>query len=542
MSENNSYYYCHVEGKTDTGCVRPANEDWLDTFECSNGLVAVVCDGMGGHVGGQIASHLAVETIREFLSTHHFGDAFKAIIEACNAANAAILQRTAVQPELTGMGATCVMLIVRDGKVYIGSVGDSRIYLVRSRIIRQLTKDQSYVQTLVDAGQITPEEAEHHPRKNEITNALGLPGMEPAMVLPEALQPEAGDSFVLCSDGLSGMVPDDYIARIASNHTDYSQAERVAKLVERARQNGGLDNITCQIVEFLSTPPFSNQAENKTDVSSTSKPTKPSKLRAPLLGFAAAAVLCLGGYWAWSHFHEPSTEDSEFIASKHNDAAYVSPKPEGVIICDNTLDEAVIIEEVEATKSLVFYIKKQDNKADTIVVEPSKQLRVNSMTIFPEDGVNLRKGGNSASLTFSETEFTANEISFIFKDEEGKEYIYVFTVEKPAPKFSPNPNGSAEDPGLGTRPPENVTSETDPRNQTSSTEDKAQTKNSPPEKSAKKGERAKSDQTTSNSSEGAPTTKRSEETAKEKPAASTKDSKGGDKSTDPNAVIDPAAK
>lgn len=535
MSENNSYYYCHVEGKTDTGCVRPANEDWLDTFECSNGLVAVVCDGMGGHVGGQIASHLAVETIREFLSTHHFGDAFKAIIEACNAANAAILQRTAVQPELTGMGATCVMLIVRDGKVYIGSVGDSRIYLVRSRIIRQLTKDQSYVQTLVDAGQITPEEAEHHPRKNEITNALGLPGMEPAMVLPEALQPEAGDSFVLCSDGLSGMVPDDYIARIASNHTDYSQAERVAKLVERARQNGGLDNITCQIVEFLSTPPFSNQAENKTDVSSTSKPTKPSKLRAPLLGFAAAAVLCLGGYWAWSHFHEPSTEDSEFIASKHNDAAYVSPKPEGVIICDNTLDEAVIIEEVEATKSLVFYIKKQDNKADTIVVEPSKQLRVNSMTIFPEDGVNLRKGGNSASLTFSETEFTANEISFIFKDEEDKEYIYVFTVEKPAPKFSPNPDGSAEDPGLGNEKPKNVVSETDPRNQTSTKENKAVTKKPTQTKPAKKADPPKADQSATS------TTKNNEGIPKDSPAPAPKPGKGGDTPAEPNTVIDPAA-
>lgn len=248
------YSYCHVAQRTDVGCKRKANEDWLATFECDNGLVAVVCDGMGGHVGGAVASHLAVETIQQFLTSTRCDDPRKAIIEAIDRANKALLRHTEKHPELAGMGSTCVMLIVRDGRVWMGSVGDSRIYLVRQRAIKQLTKDQSYVQTLVDSGQITPEQAEHHPRKNEILNAIGLKTMQPATVLAEPIIPQAGDCFVLCSDGLSGMVPDNEILAVVSRQADMSQQQRVDTLVQMARNAGGLDNITCQIVEFSIAP------------------------------------------------------------------------------------------------------------------------------------------------------------------------------------------------------------------------------------------------------------------------------------------------
>lgn len=248
------FNYCHVAELTDKGCKRPVNEDWLTHFESPNGLVAVVCDGMGGHVGGKTASHTAVEAIQQFMMQERCGSPFELIVEAMNVASAAILSKAAQQPELTGMGATCVMLIVRDGKVYIGSVGDSRVYLIRNRRIKQLTKDQSYVQMLLDAGTITHEQAEHHPRKNEITNALGLKGMQPATVLSEAINPDAGDCFLLCSDGLSGMVSDGDICKVVSRQADKSQQERVEELVLRAKRNGGVDNITCQIVEFSVSP------------------------------------------------------------------------------------------------------------------------------------------------------------------------------------------------------------------------------------------------------------------------------------------------
>lgn len=251
---NNKYEYCHVVGRTDVGCKRPANEDNMGTAETINGLVSVVCDGMGGHVGGATASRIAVDTILEFLNNQYYDDPRICIGEAVDAANKAVLQQASRQPELTGMGSTCVVLLVRDGKVYLGHVGDSRIYLIRDRTIKQLTKDHSFVQMLVDRGDITPEQAEHHPRKNEITNALGIPDMKPATIMPDAIIPVAGDCFLLCSDGLSGMVSNKEIERIVSKQADLRAQERADLLVERAKEYGGLDNITVQLVEFSITP------------------------------------------------------------------------------------------------------------------------------------------------------------------------------------------------------------------------------------------------------------------------------------------------
>lgn len=251
---NDNFNYCHVVGKTDVGRKRAANEDNMYNTITQNGLVSVVCDGMGGHVGGATASKIAVSTIIENLNNVYYDDPRIAIGESIDKANRAIIQKTIEQPELAGMGSTCVLLLVRSGKVYIGHVGDSRIYLVRSKRIVQLTKDHSYVQMLVDCGEITKEQAEHHPRKNEITNALGIPNMSPATVADDAFIPEAGDCFVLCSDGLSGMVSDDTICKIISRQSEMNAQERVDRLVALANENGGVDNITIQLVEFPVSP------------------------------------------------------------------------------------------------------------------------------------------------------------------------------------------------------------------------------------------------------------------------------------------------
>ena len=252
MSE--TYNYCHVVGRTDVGRRRAANEDNMYNAVTRNGLVSIVCDGMGGHVGGATASRIAVSTIIENLDNVYYDDPRIAIGESIDKANKAIIQKTVEQPDLTGMGSTCVMLLVRAGKVYIGHVGDSRIYLVRSKKIVQLTKDHSYVQMLVDLGEITKEQAEHHPRKNEITNALGIPNMSPATVADDAIIPEAGDCFVLCSDGLSGMVSDASICKVISRQAEMTAQDRVDRLVAMANENGGVDNITVQLVEFSVSP------------------------------------------------------------------------------------------------------------------------------------------------------------------------------------------------------------------------------------------------------------------------------------------------
>lgn len=279
------YNYCHIVGQTDVGRKRAANEDSMGNSVTQNGLVSVVCDGMGGHVGGATASKIAVKTILDNLNSIYYDDPRIAIGESIDIANRAILNEADAHPELSGMGSTCVLLIVRDGKVYIGHVGDSRIYLIRSKKIVQLTKDHSYVQMLVDRGEITQEQAERHPRKNEITNALGIPNMTPATIADDAIIPEAGDCFLLCSDGLSGMVPNDVINKVVSKQSELNAQERVDRLVMIANENGGVDNITVQMVEFPVAP---NIVEQKRKIPVWLKILIPSLL---------VVALGFGAYW-----------------------------------------------------------------------------------------------------------------------------------------------------------------------------------------------------------------------------------------------------
>lgn len=405
------YSYCNIVGKTDVGCKRSGNEDWLDSFECKNGLVAVVCDGMGGHVGGEVASHLAVETIRKFIETNYFDDPRQAIVDACNAANEAIISRTREKPELTGMGSTCVMLIVRDGKVCYGSVGDSRIYLVRSKRITQLTVDQSYVQMLVDMGEITKEQAEHHPRKNEITNALGLDGMKPATVAEIPVNPEAGDCFILCSDGLSGMVPDSAILKIAADQQRMSQRDRVDALISLAKKNGGLDNITCQIVEFAVTP---------SQVAATAQKNKKAVvyavIAAAVVVVAAVAVLLTRKSDAesgnsfdgtlLSQMAKPNTRTQNF----GDTLLYVENKP-FLILTENRTYNSLEIEAYSDGKLVRTLIDRHPVKLGDINFYPKD----NVSTTYVADGkmnVALKSTpGNGENLTLT---FSSGDSSFIY--------------------------------------------------------------------------------------------------------------------------------
>ena len=234
---------------TDTGKARNVNEDSMATFDSPNGRVVTVCDGMGGQNAGDVASQLAVTVIQDILSDNTFATPEEAITRSIIAANQAILRRASQDINLSGMGATCVMIIIKEGKVYYGSVGDSRIYYISGGMIRQITKDQSYVQTLVDAGEITQEAAEHHQDKNQITNALGLEGMMPPVIGQMPITPEPGSIFLLCSDGLSGMINNNTILGTVTNR-NLSLNDRAVQLVNLANAAGGLDNITVQLVEF----------------------------------------------------------------------------------------------------------------------------------------------------------------------------------------------------------------------------------------------------------------------------------------------------
>jgi len=234
---------------TDIGCVRERNEDYMETFKSSFGDVFIVCDGMGGHIGGEIASRLAVQTIKDYVINNPEGhkNTKQVIRDALNLANTKIYNKWKEEPELKGMGTTCVILIVRPHIAYYGNIGDSRLYICRNNKLYQLTKDQSFVQTLIDQRLLSYQDADNHPRKNEILQALGISENITPQINEIGLQIYKGDKFLICSDGLSGMVNDSEILRYVN---DYNPISACKKLISLAKDNGGSDNITLQIVEI----------------------------------------------------------------------------------------------------------------------------------------------------------------------------------------------------------------------------------------------------------------------------------------------------
>lgn len=241
---------------TDVGKVREKNEDYLESFESPFGYVFVVCDGMGGHTAGEVASRLAVATIKENILNNPQGitSTKQIIIDSINLANHRIIEKWTDEPELKGMGTTVVVLIVKTNIAYYAHVGDSRMYMIRNSHIYQMTRDHSFVQTLVDGGLISYEESETHPRKNEIMQALGITTDIKVDINNIGLNLYKNDTFILCSDGLSGLIKDEEIQRIVNTN---DPQEAALKLISTANNNGGFDNITVQVVKVvkgLSTP------------------------------------------------------------------------------------------------------------------------------------------------------------------------------------------------------------------------------------------------------------------------------------------------
>mgnify|MGYP003455782032 FL=1 len=328
---------------TDTGRTRRVNEDSMVTFDSPNGRVVAVCDGMGGQNAGDVASQLAVAVIQDILSDNTFATPEEAITSSVIAANQAILRKASMNEDMQGMGATCVMLIVKDGKVYYGSIGDSRIYYIANGMIRQITKDQSYVQTLVDAGQITLAEAEHHQDKNQITNALGVEGMTPPVIGQMPIIPEPNSTFLLCSDGLSGMINNNTILNTVSRY-DLSLNERARMLVEQANEAGGLDNITVQLVEF----PAEDMAMSPMGSPSVSSAIAQPKKKSHAVLYSLIAVLLViavagGAYW---YFHE-----DEKPQPKTSVTTKVKPQKNVKKVNKDTAIEKVVVEEVLDNKT-----------------------------------------------------------------------------------------------------------------------------------------------------------------------------------------------
>ena len=260
----------HVFGRTDVGKMREHNEDAFVVADLTRGnatlqpevrshvvgdrgTLFMVADGMGGAAAGEIASAMAIEAVlREVSNALTAGDApteegfATAIKRATSAANAEIHMFAVEHPEFRGMGTTATVAGVLGDSVYLAQVGDSRAYLVRAGVAQQITKDQSLMQRLVEAGELTQEEAEQSERRNIILQALGP---EPVIKIDlTSQQLRRGDVLVLCSDGLSGQVRTEEIARVVSDEPDLMAACK--RLIDRANEAGGPDNITVIAARF----------------------------------------------------------------------------------------------------------------------------------------------------------------------------------------------------------------------------------------------------------------------------------------------------
>ena len=226
--------------RTDIGLVRSHNEDSF----LVQAPVFAVCDGMGGHAAGEVASSIAVETIAANAPLHADDVLLGAAVEA---ANAKVIEGAKTGKGKPGMGCTASCILVEKNKVAIAHVGDSRIYLLHAGALVRLTHDHSYVEELVDAGEITADEARVHPSRSIITRALGN---DPDMYADHfTLEVTTGDRIIICSDGLSSMVEDSEIEDIAVSCVDPQTA--ADNLVSAALAGGGHDNVTVVVVDVL---------------------------------------------------------------------------------------------------------------------------------------------------------------------------------------------------------------------------------------------------------------------------------------------------
>lgn len=244
---------------TDVGRKRKGNEDSHHVNPEQN--LFVVADGMGGHAAGEVASKVAVEAINEFVcltsgdeeitwpfgldgSISYDGNRLKTAIQY---ANRRVIEATREKKEYMGMATTVVAVLVDGDNANLAHVGDSRVYLIRDGKLTQLTSDHSWVNEQLESGVISADQARTHPLRNVVTRALG--GRPELQVDIQVQKMLAGDQLLLCSDGLTTMVPDDEILKVVSRHDgDVSQAAKA--LVDEANEHGGEDNITVLMIQF----------------------------------------------------------------------------------------------------------------------------------------------------------------------------------------------------------------------------------------------------------------------------------------------------
>ncbi|MGY1666816.1 PP2C family protein-serine/threonine phosphatase [Geodermatophilus sp. SYSU D00696] len=227
--------------RSDRGLVRGNNQDSV----YAGPRLLAVADGMGGHAAGDVASKVVIAALEHLDDDAPSGDMLQALREAVFDGSEHLREVIRESPQLEGMGTTLTAVLFAGGRIALCHVGDSRAYLLRDGVLTQITHDDTFVQTLIDDGRITPEEANHHPQRSLLLRALNGQDVDPDLSMREA---RAGDRYLLCSDGLSGVVSEETLAHALEDPDPQSTADR---LVELALRSGGPDNITVIVADVV---------------------------------------------------------------------------------------------------------------------------------------------------------------------------------------------------------------------------------------------------------------------------------------------------
>jgi serine/threonine protein phosphatase PrpC len=368
---------------SNVGLVRKANEDNCGFAQTLNGNLFVVCDGMGGHVGGATASKIGVNSIIEYLSKEKYPNIRQSLHDAMVFANIQILGTAKENPALKSMGTTACILLVADNEVWIAHAGDSRIYLYvdNEKFLHRITKDHSYVQGLVDNGEIRDEEAENHPQKNIILKALGIKEDIKPTVCVRPVYPAKNDIFLICSDGLSGMIDDNLIESVLKKEITLS--DKVKELIYLALQNGGKDNVTAQLIQITGSS-WKNTKINGNEYTPawrlcqlTNPPVKKNRLlRIAATVAVIALLLFIGGILVIRHNNQKETK----MKTQYNDSIKQAKKE--IISLDSiikTFTNEISLQETFLTdenKKLDEIKKTADNeaiKAQKYVIDTKKK-------------------------------------------------------------------------------------------------------------------------------------------------------------------------
>lgn len=235
------YKYSSV---TNIGLKRLGNEDSLGVYEIENGILAIVCDGLGGNKAGDVASQLSVNTVYEFFKSSTQNDYLERIKSAILEANNNILYKASISSDFKGMATTIEVLFLLENTAYFGHVGDSRMYFLRNGKLKQLTKDHSFVQKLIDEGFLTVDEAEYSPNRNIIMRALGDNSAVEIDLSKITVDSSDDYMFFLCTDGVTTVVKDNELEEILINYDSIKET-----LSELINQRGAPDNYTFVCIE-----------------------------------------------------------------------------------------------------------------------------------------------------------------------------------------------------------------------------------------------------------------------------------------------------